>query len=76
MKQTVECSVYREKMVDYQKFAFILLCLGVFLFLGTILGLYGLLCGVLFLIMYLVKLKSFGKYYISKVISFNLKDSN
>lgn len=45
-----------------------------FLFLGTILGLYGLLCGVLFLIMYLVKLKSFGKYYISNVISFNLKD--
>lgn len=38
MKQTVECSVYREKMVDYQKFAFILLCLGVFLFLGTIIS--------------------------------------
>lgn len=45
-----------------------------FLLLGTVLGLYGLLCGILFLIMYLVKLKTFGKFYLSKVTSFKWKD--
>ena len=38
MKSTVDRSVYHEKTVDYQKFALIFLCLGVFLFLGTIIS--------------------------------------
>ena len=44
------------------------------LLLGTVLGLYGLLCGLLFIAIYLVKMKSFGGYYISKIMSFNIKD--
>lgn len=44
------------------------------LLLGTILGLYGLLCGLLFITIYLVKMKSFGKFYISKIFSFKLED--
>lgn len=45
-----------------------------FLLLGTVLGIYGLLCGVIFLIVYLLKIKSFGKYYINKMTSFKLKE--
>lgn len=45
-----------------------------FLVLGTILGLYGLLCGILFFIMYIIKIKSFGVNYINNITSFRLKD--
>lgn len=46
----------------------------IFLILGTVLGIYGLLCGILFLIMYLIKIKSFGKCYVNKMTSFRLLD--
>lgn len=45
-----------------------------FLLLGTLLGLYGLLCGVLFFIIYIIKMKSFGVSYVNNVASFRLKD--
>ena len=45
-----------------------------FLLLGTILGLYGLLCGILFFIMYIIKIKSFGVNYLNNISSFRLKD--
>ena len=45
-----------------------------FLILGTLLGIYGLLCGVLFFIIYLVKLKSFGSFYLNNITSLNIKD--
>lgn len=45
-----------------------------FLFLGTILGIYGLLCGILFLIMYLIKMKSYGNFYLNNIFSFKLKN--
>ena len=45
-----------------------------FLILGSLLGIYGLLCGILYLIIYLIKLKSFGSYYLNNVTSLNLKD--
>lgn len=45
-----------------------------FLLLGTILGLYGLLCGIIFLIVYIVKMKSFGKNYFNNMTS--LKKEN
>lgn len=44
-----------------------------FLILGTILGLYGLLCGIIFFIVYIIKIKSFGKYYFNKLTPFDLK---
>jgi len=46
----------------------------IFLLLGTILGLYGLLCGVLFFVMNIIKLKSFGVSYVNNITSFRLKD--
>lgn len=45
-----------------------------FLFLGTILGIYGLLCGIILLIMYLIKIQSFGSYYFNNLTSFKIKD--
>lgn len=45
-----------------------------FLLLGTLLGLYGLLCGILFFIMYIIKIKSFGINYLNNISSFRLKD--
>ena len=45
-----------------------------FLLLGTILGLYGLLCGVLFFVMYIIKLKSFGVNFLNNITSFRLSD--
>lgn len=45
-----------------------------FLFLGTILGIYGLLCGILFMIMYLIKMKTYGNFYLNNVASFKIKN--
>lgn len=45
-----------------------------FLILGSLLGIYGLLCGILFLIMYLINQKSFGKFYFNNMTPFKLKD--
>ena len=46
----------------------------IFLLLGTVLGLYGLLCGLLFFIMYIIKLKSFGINYLNNITSYKLSD--
>jgi len=46
----------------------------IFLFLGALLGIYGLLCGVLFLIIYLIKLRSFGTNYLNNIASLNIRD--
>lgn len=45
-----------------------------FLILGSLLGIYGLLCGILFFIIYLIKLKSFGSYYFNNVTSLKIID--
>lgn len=44
-----------------------------FLLLGTMLGLYGLLCGIIFFIVYIIRIKSFGSYYFNGLTSFSIK---
>lgn len=44
-----------------------------FLLLGTMLGLYGLLCGIIFFIIYIIRIKSFGCYYFNGLTSFSIK---
>lgn len=46
----------------------------IFLILGSLLGIYGLLCGVLFFIMYLIKIRSFGCNYLNNITSLNIRD--
>lgn len=46
----------------------------IFLILGALLGIYGLLCGVLFFIIYLIKIRSFGCNYLNNITSLNIKD--